>query len=141
MSAAWTCAYEKGLRVVVDLKYDTIMSEKEMHSLAKQIKYCYATIRRMITPFAFHLVNCKDRIESQLQKIDYDKWGIRAYKEPLKDVFPAQEIVYLSPDATEVLTELHQTSVYVIGGIVDKSKLSVIFKILNGRNLNNFELV
>jgi hypothetical protein len=36
------------------------------------------------------------------------------------DIFPDRSIVYLSPDASETLTDLSVDTVYVIGGIVDK---------------------
>ena len=36
-------------------------------------------------------------------------------------VFDSPEIIYLSPDADTVLTDVHPQNVYVIGGIVDRS--------------------
>jgi tRNA (guanine9-N1)-methyltransferase len=42
---------------------------------------------------------------------------------PLLSVYQPEEIVYLSPDASSVLTSLDDKTVYVVGGIVDRAVL------------------
>jgi len=46
---------------------------------------------------------------------------MRFNEKPVFEAFPCKEIVYLSPDAEEELTELQHEKVYVIGGIVDRT--------------------
>ncbi|RHY44732.1 hypothetical protein DYB38_007233, partial [Aphanomyces astaci] len=72
-------ASETGQRVAIDCGYDGIMSDKEVSSLSKQIKFCYGTIRRMDDPFALTVTDCTDgsRIASALQRFSADKWSIQ----------------------------------------------------------------
>ncbi len=37
------------------------------------------------------------------------------------DKFPKEKLVYLSPDAGEVLQDIEDDKIYVIGGLVDRS--------------------
>lgn len=46
---------------------------------------------------------------------------IWCHEASIEQVYEQQEIVYLSPDAEDVLDELDPSYVYVIGGIVDRS--------------------
>ena len=43
------------------------------------------------------------------------------HAEDLKEVFPPDDIVYFSPDATDVCETIDPSKVYVIGGLVDRS--------------------
>ena len=46
------------------------------------------------------------------------------------EVFPSQEVVYLTPDSGQVLTSLSKGHVYVIGGLVDESVNKVSFHMI-----------
>lgn len=46
---------------------------------------------------------------------------IWCHEASIDELYEQQEIVYLSPDAEDVLHELDPSCVYVIGGIVDRS--------------------
>ena len=41
--------------------------------------------------------------------------------EAVTELFPLDEMVYLSPDAEEELSSLSEEDVYVLGGLVDES--------------------
>ncbi|RHZ01639.1 hypothetical protein DYB31_014116 [Aphanomyces astaci] len=102
-------ASETGQRVAIDCGYDGIMSDKEVSSLSKQIKFCYGTIRRMDDPFALTVTDCTDgsRIASALQRFSADKWSIQLQ--------PASDLVFLTPDSPNLLSTLDRSKVYVIG--------------------------
>lgn len=40
---------------------------------------------------------------------------------PVTEVFTPEEVVYLSPDASDPLMSLDKSKVYIIGGFVDES--------------------
>lgn len=44
---------------------------------------------------------------------------------PVLELFDTNDIIYLTPDATDMLEELDKDKVYVIGGIVDESVIKV----------------
>eukprot|EP01126_Amoeba_proteus_P014313 TRINITY_DN16250_c0_g1_i2.p1 TRINITY_DN16250_c0_g1~~TRINITY_DN16250_c0_g1_i2.p1 ORF type:complete len:154 (-),score=44.76 TRINITY_DN16250_c0_g1_i2:100-561(-) len=39
------------------------------------------------------------------------------------EIFPSEDLIYLSPDSENILIELDHTKVYVIGGLVDHNQL------------------
>ena len=56
-----------------------------------------------------------------------DSWSkddlrrVRNLRDNVQAHFAAEELVFLSPEADEVLAELDMSKVYVIGGLVDRS--------------------
>ncbi|TYZ61649.1 hypothetical protein PybrP1_001696 [[Pythium] brassicae (nom. inval.)] len=111
-------------RIAVDLSFDAIMSEKEIHSLAKQLKLSYGAVKGMAQPFQLHFFNCSDALRQSLARFSADKWLVRWHDDfgVAESTDVTQDVVYLSPDSPNVLTELDATKMYVIGGIVDKSR-------------------
>ncbi|XP_061923025.1 RNA (guanine-9-)-methyltransferase domain-containing protein 2 isoform X2 [Entelurus aequoreus] len=85
------------LRLVVDCSFDDLMLIKDVHKLHKQIQRCYAENRRALCPVQ----------------------DITIKSEHYSDVVAKEELVYLTSDSPNVLTELDPTKAYVIGGLVD----------------------
>lgn len=50
---------------------------------------------------------------------------------PVLELFDTNDIIYLTPDATDMLEELDKDKVYVIGGIVDESVIKVGLRWIN----------
>ena len=44
---------------------------------------------------------------------------------PVSELFNVKDVIYLTPDAEDMLEELDKDKVYVIGGIVDESIIKV----------------
>ncbi|CAK4074998.1 unnamed protein product [Aphanomyces euteiches] len=118
-------ASEKGQRVAIDCGYDSIMSNKEVNSLSKQIKFCYGLVKRMDNPFALTVTNCTpgSRLETALDRFSAKKWSIQLKTEGVSDLFPKEDLVFLTPDSTTLLETVDPSKVYVIGGIVDRSRV------------------
>ncbi|ETW01289.1 hypothetical protein, variant [Aphanomyces invadans] len=118
-------APEKGQRIAIDCGYDGIMSNKEVSSLSKQIKFCYGTIKRMDNPFALTVTDCSEgsRIASALKRFSADKWSIKLEPSNVSSLYPQSDLVFLTPDSSTTLTSLDFSKVYVIGGIVDRSRV------------------
>lgn len=47
---------------------------------------------------------------------------------PVLELFDSNDIIYLTPDATDMLEDLDKDKVYVIGGIVDESIIKVCLR-------------
>ncbi|TDH69288.1 hypothetical protein CCR75_005021 [Bremia lactucae] len=111
-------------QICIDLSFDSIMNEKEIRSLANQLKHCYAAIKRMSDPFQFVYCNPSEQLEHSLTRFGAENWYIqwRRGAESVADHFSPKDLVYLSPDSPHVLSTLDRTKIYVIGGIVDKSR-------------------
>ena len=73
-----------------------------------------------------------------LKNVCADHWEATFHDDPMfgfslvlktsERVFPASDLVYLSPDASEPLLALDSTKAYVIGGLVDRTINKVNFE-------------
>lgn len=63
-------------RLAIDLSFDAIMNEKELRSLAKQMKLSYGVVKQMATPFQLHFFNCSAPLQQSLQRFSAEKWRV-----------------------------------------------------------------
>jgi tRNA (guanine9-N1)-methyltransferase len=110
------------IHVCIDLDFSEDNSDREKRSLMIQIRNSYGAIRQSETPVALHLASLVDDvIIDGIAKQNADQWHIHRHEESVLDVFPLQDIVYMSPDAEHALEAVVPGKVYVIGGIVDRN--------------------
>eukprot|EP01031_Cornospumella_fuschlensis_P039847 gene39847-48521_t len=114
---------ESGQNICVDLSFEDQHIQKEKSSIASQLVLIYAFLKR--ADVSIHLSLCSMNPSSyvfdSLQKQGLDHWFVDKHSEGAEQIFPKDKLVYLSPDATEVLETIESDKVYVIGGIVDRS--------------------
>ncbi|XP_062305316.1 uncharacterized protein LOC134009711 isoform X1 [Osmerus eperlanus] len=110
------------LRLVVDCSFDSLMMFKDVRKLHKQIQRCYAENRRTLHPVQFYLTSLGGQLKQNMDETDkgWVNWkDITIKTEHYHEVIPREELVYLTSDSPNVLTELDDTKAYVIGGLVD----------------------
>ncbi|XP_064594689.1 tRNA methyltransferase 10 homolog A-like [Liolophura sinensis] len=108
------------IRVVIDCSFDKYMNDKDTMKLVKQIQHCYSVNRRSANPLQFYLCCSDGKTKERLDRIgDYKNWDVNFRDDPLWDVFEREEIVYLTSDSPNVLTELQPDKAYIVGGLVD----------------------
>ena len=129
------------LRVAIDVGFDRVMSEGERKSLATQCGLCHGIASQAEHRPHVALAICCGTAEgngagedscSLLRAAGIEQWRPVAWQsrdgKPLSLLsMPGaelEELVYLSPDAPDELTELKPSEVYVIGGLVDRPKIS-----------------
>ena len=115
-------AYESGLRVVLDLSFGNLMSDKEQRSLARQLSPCWGANRRAAAPVSLHLTSLGECPLNCLPKqgVEMAAWKVHRHDCDVGEAFSPDELVFLSPDAEEALSlPLDPKCVYVIGGLVD----------------------
>ena len=125
-----------GVTMVVDMGFENKMMDGECKSMAKQLAHCYACHRRakLDKPVQF-IVSDFDadscpRTEAALARLTYQNWtGMRFQKKSFMELERddggddgRDKIVYLTADSPNVLTELREDEVYVLGGIVDRNR-------------------
>lgn len=129
-----------GFGIVLDCGYDDLMNEKEVVSLSNQITRSYSNNRiglhraqlvvtgldkRLKTRFDNRIKDYKlwkkewiqfseDPLEANLKQFTFDNG------QKLKEDY--SNVVYLSADTDDMITELEPDHVYVVGGIVDKGR-------------------
>lgn len=115
-------ATPSSLRLVVDCSFDSLMLIKDVHKLHKQIQRCYAENRRASHPVQFYLTSLGGQLRQSMDEKDkgWVNWkDIHIQTEHYTEVVSQEELVYLTSDSPNVLTELDPKKAYVIGGLVD----------------------
>jgi len=132
--------------VVIDLAFDNMMLEKEISSLCNQLAYVYASNRRAEVPFTQIVCTRLDgQTEAKLQGTSngaHMRWkDVHWFNKGYEDIWvedstqqeasPSsnlalpllkEKMVYLTADSTEVLSELKEDEVYILGGICDHNR-------------------
>lgn len=115
---------EHGLNVCVDLSYEAEHSEREKQSICKQLQLSYNVLKRSAVPVHLHITSlgCLSvGAREGLQQQGLSSWKVDSYAARPWEVFSRESLVFLSPDAPQVLLEFDSACVYVVGGIVDKT--------------------
>ena len=109
------------LRIAIDLSFDDLMSDRDIHKLLKQVQRTYSINRRAKHPVQFYLTSFGGRSKTILEEIkcNYGNWDVHIKTEPYSDVFSQEDVVYLTSDSPNVLSEVDESKVYIIGGLVD----------------------
>lgn len=108
------------------------MTEKEIASLASQIRYCYSYNKKISHPCLFAATSLRGRTLALLEKeTGYSEWINRCFtgsSQPLEEYYKdnLQNAVYLTSDSENTIRELDDGKIYVIGGIVDRNRLKGI---------------
>lgn len=100
----------QGLNICIDLEFGSFdqQNPKEISSLCKQIVLSYAYIKRSMALIHLHLTSLTTHspIYSNLIGQGMEGWVIDRHQENVFEVFPLDRLVYLSPDADEVLDSI-----------------------------------
>ncbi|CAF1067970.1 unnamed protein product [Didymodactylos carnosus] len=131
------------IRLAIDCQFDNLMSERDISSLHKQISYCYAANRRQSQPCQFYLTNVNGQLEEKLRSNSAHNWDLNIETKTLDELFPHDEIVYLTSESDNVMTneQLNSSYVYVIGGLVDhNSRKGLCYQIANDKKWKHVRL-
>lgn len=112
-----------GQKIVIDLGYDKYMTNKERKGCASQVRLLYNSNK--LSPDPFDLYFCNANPNSRCVQYLYEL--IPRLKESLVtqteksylDFFPKEDLVYLSPHATETLKTYDHKAVYIIGNFIN----------------------
>ncbi|XP_072544857.1 tRNA methyltransferase 10 homolog B [Salminus brasiliensis] len=118
-------ARTSGPRLCVDLSMTDCMSHKEISRLAGQIRRLYGSNKKASQPFHLFLTDLeRDGLlyrECIRMNAGFLNYLIDVTEESWIDLFPSQDIIYLTPDASEALDRVDEDKVYILGGLVDES--------------------
>ncbi|EPB80730.1 tRNA (guanine-N(1)-)-methyltransferase [Ancylostoma ceylanicum] len=108
------------IRVAIDMSFDDLMSEKDCRRAVQQLNWSYSANRRSPEPLQFYITSFSGLSRKVYDGIESNKnQDIHLKTESLDDLFRPEEVVYLTADSDNVLSEIDDTKVYVIGGLVD----------------------
>ncbi|XP_063232684.1 tRNA methyltransferase 10 homolog A [Bacillus rossius redtenbacheri] len=108
------------VRIAIDMSFDHLMSEKDLGKCIKQILRCYSANRRAKNPLQLHITSFDGKTKDAMAKHSgYNNWDVYFQPDSYLDLFDREDIVYLTSESENVLHELQDDKVYVIGGLVD----------------------
>ncbi|XP_029657717.1 tRNA methyltransferase 10 homolog A-like, partial [Octopus sinensis] len=92
--------------------------ERDCKKLSTQLAGCYSYNRRSLNPLQLHFTSM-DEYMTQLMPHDYNKWDIFTHSDYFLNCFVDKSITYLTGDSPNIINELCEGEVYVIGGLID----------------------
>nr|XP_022325299.1 tRNA methyltransferase 10 homolog B-like [Crassostrea virginica] len=129
-----------GQRICVDLSMENTMTTKERSKLAQQLCRLYGVNKKADVPAHVYFAGFDkngELYQECIRKIDgFEKYQVEMTAAPVSELFDVKDVIYLTPDAEDMLEELDKDKVYVIGGIVDES----IIKNLSKQKANAFNI-
>ncbi|XP_077292398.1 tRNA methyltransferase 10 homolog A [Arctopsyche grandis] len=106
--------------IVIDLSFDHLMIEKDRAKVIKQILRCYSLNRRSSAPMKFVVCNFSGRTKAEMSRHNgYEYWDVTFEEKNYLDVFPPEDLVYLSSESENVIQNIEPNKMYIIGGLVD----------------------
>lgn len=121
---------KSSFQVVIDCAFESEMTKKEIGSLSSQIRYCYAVNKNNPHPCLFTATGLTGPTLDNLQNVSgFEGWSSKGFansEKPLEEVFKdrLKDVIYLTSDSKIVVEHLDDSKIYVIGGIVDRNRLS-----------------
>ncbi|XP_062982942.1 tRNA methyltransferase 10 homolog C [Elgaria multicarinata webbii] len=115
-----------GQPLVFDMDYENCMSHREIKNAVKQLVESEGANRRAIDPFHLHYCNFKADGPYHKELITFygeawDKLFVTATQKSHVEIFPRDQLVYLTADSPNVLKVFEHDKIYIIGTLVDKS--------------------
>nr|XP_020461565.1 mitochondrial ribonuclease P protein 1 [Monopterus albus] len=129
---AWRSAQAMvfGQPLVFDMSYGSHMSRHEMSSAVSQMMEAEGWNRRATEPYHLYFCNLQpDGVYMQelLKRYGAETWDrllITSTDRQHVDLFPREQLIYLTADSPNVLRTFDHSKVYIIGAIVDRSPKS-----------------
>ncbi|KRY83142.1 tRNA methyltransferase 10 -like protein A [Trichinella pseudospiralis] len=111
-------------RVAIDMSFDELMNERDLCKALNQLAQCYAVNRRAKNPLQFHVVNFRGTSRVNFNNIPgNNNWDVQLSEEDYEQLFGLWNVVYLTSESPNVVHELDESKVYIIGGLVDHNHL------------------
>lgn len=126
---AWRSAQAMmfGQPLVFDLSYEGIMAQREIENTVSQLMEVEGWNRRAPEPYHLHFCNLqpgsyhKQYLVKRYGEETWDRLLITSTDKQHVEVFPQEQLVYLTADSPNVLRTYDHNKVYIIGGLVDRS--------------------
>jgi len=111
--------------IVFDCGYDKDMDHREIHNCAKQLSLAFASNRSHPNPLSLYFCNfnqdglLKKCLHQNIPTLLNDDFPVTVTSQSYLDIFPKDQLVYLTPHCRINLHEYDPDMVYIIGALVD----------------------
>lgn len=113
-------------KVVFDCSYESNMNFDELHSCVKQLTLSFAKNRVHVDPMCLYYCNLnKDGslmkyLLRNIPTLLNDDFPAIVTSQSYLDMFPKDQLLYLTPHCVNYITEYDPDTIYIIGAMVDK---------------------
>ncbi|KAF7211691.1 tRNA methyltransferase 10 homolog C [Nothobranchius furzeri] len=126
---AWRTAQAMifGQPLVFDMSYESNMSRRELENTVSQLLEVEGWNRRAPDPFHLHFCNLqpdgtyKKELVKRYGEETWERLLITTTKQHYIELFPREQLVYLTADSPNVLRTFDHSKVYIVGALVDRS--------------------
>ncbi|TPX37154.1 hypothetical protein SmJEL517_g01051 [Synchytrium microbalum] len=110
--------------IAIDLSFEDLMTDKELRSLCKQLQQGYGMNRKSERPARMALTSLGPKLTERLDEsyASWKNWKVTSDSKSVFELYENEKLVYLTADSENVLTDLDESKVYIIGGIVDRNR-------------------
>eukprot|EP01130_Rhizamoeba_saxonica_P002893 TRINITY_DN1277_c0_g1_i5.p1 TRINITY_DN1277_c0_g1~~TRINITY_DN1277_c0_g1_i5.p1 ORF type:complete len:191 (+),score=40.85 TRINITY_DN1277_c0_g1_i5:81-653(+) len=84
--------------------------------------HTYGALKRSERPLSLHFCSIGEYMSTLLDKNNVHNWKVHCHEQKPEELFNIEDLVYLSPESPNVLEEIDQEKIYIIGTIVDHNK-------------------
>ena len=131
------------------------MTDKECKSMSSQLAYCTNANKQQEQPMNLIFTGLGPKIVDQLEKSNYQNWQIQSFKEEgekknnyldifdncLPEGLKKEQLVYLTADSPNEISQLDKNACYIIGGIVDRNRhTGITFKKAQAQGIGHAKL-
>ncbi|XP_037805963.1 mitochondrial ribonuclease P protein 1 homolog [Lucilia sericata] len=112
-------------KIVLDCSYDDHMTKREAENAAKQLMLCFAENRAHDDPFDLHYCNvnldtpCMKSLQRYIPTMLNPEFPMNVHEKCFTEIFPKENLVYLTPHCRTDLVEYNPDDVYIVGAMVD----------------------
>ncbi|XP_064633725.1 tRNA methyltransferase 10 homolog C-like [Lineus longissimus] len=118
-------ALQFGEKIIFDMSYDDLMRPFDITNTVDQVLEAHGVNKLYRDPFYVYFCNAKPdgRFVERLRKStqgDFTYYPFTVTEKSYLDLFPKENLVYLTPNAKDYLRDYDANKTYIIGGLVDK---------------------
>ncbi|XP_054739728.1 mitochondrial ribonuclease P protein 1 homolog [Anastrepha obliqua] len=120
-----TRAMQFSPKIVLDCSYDQHMTRREALNAAKQLMLCFAENRAHDDPFDLHYCNVNlnsistKALNRYIPTMMNPEFPMNVHEKCFTELFPRENLVYLTPHCRTDLVKYNPDDVYIIGAMVD----------------------
>ena len=116
-------ANTEAIPILLDMSYSSLMNEMEKSSLITQITQAVGFFKKCSTRhFRIICINTSQDMRERIESRGCKKWMIEISSEDFPNFTDSSKVVMLSPDAVDAIDDISKDKVYVIGGLVDRTR-------------------
>ncbi|XP_037052237.1 mitochondrial ribonuclease P protein 1 homolog [Bradysia coprophila] len=120
-------AVQFGEKLIFDCSYDEYMIRPEAITAAAQLTRTFSDNRKDGEPFDLHFCNVDfnsvtmKHLERQIPTMRNKEFPMNLHECSYLDLFPKEQLVYLTPHCNNDLTEFDPNKIYIVGAMVNKT--------------------